>query len=119
MGLPKATKIQPNELECSNLFNKLLNDRPLKVNQIKITRPRSKTYKPTESDRPSAPTRVKATRGGRSFRLEQIPQGNNLESLDESEEAHDFIREGPTQANDAYTAPDMSVDAVVLRDDPP
>ena len=42
----------------------------------------SKINKPTYSDQPSAATRVKATRGGISFQLKQIPERNNLESLD-------------------------------------
>ena len=49
---------------------------------------------------------------------EQVPEGNNLESPDESKETCDFIRESQTQANDAFSAPDMSVDAIVPRDDP-
>ena len=41
---------------------------------------------------------------------------NGLESQDESGETCDIIRDGSIQANDAFIAPDMSVNAV--GDDP-
>ena len=45
-------------------------------------------------------------------------EGNNLESPDEIKETCDFILDGQTQVTDAYSAPDMSVNAVVLWNDP-
>ena len=37
-------------------------------------------------------------REGRSFRLKQVPEENNLESMDESEETCEFNLEGQNQA---------------------
>ena len=53
------------------------------------------------------------------LRLPEEADLSNLESPDESEETCDFICEVSTQATDASSAPDMSIDAVVLWDDPP
>ena len=61
----------------------------------------------------------KPSRTTSSEKVFQVSDRNKLKSQDDSEETRDFIREGQTQATNAYSAPDMSVDAVVLRDDPP
>ena len=50
--------------------------------------------------------------------LLRVPKGNNLDSLDESKESCNIICEVQNQANEATSAQDMSVDAVILCDDP-
>ena len=71
------------------------------------------------SDGHSSTTKVKATQGGRSCRIGQEPQGTSTDSPDDSEETCYIIREGLTQATEAISALDMSVDAVIIRYDPP
>ena len=61
----------------------------------------------------------KATQRGRSSRIRQDPEGTSTNSPDENEETCYLIREGLTQATEATSARDMSVDAVILCDDPP
>ena len=48
--------------------------------------------------------------------IEQVPNGTGLDLLGEHRETCDFTREGLTIA---ISAPDISVDAIVLHDDPP
>ena len=55
-------------------------------------------------------TKSKATRGGRSSRIGQEPQGNIIDSPDENEESCYNICEGSTQAVEATSALDMSVE---------
>ena len=61
----------------------------------------------------------KATQGGRSSRIGQDPEGTGTNSPDENRETCYLVREGSTQATEAPSARDMSVDAVILRDDLP
>ena len=75
--------------------------------------------KTTESDLHRAATKVKVTSGGSSFRLEQVPEGNGLDSPGECKETCDSIREGSTHATFVISAPDNSVNAIVLHDDSP
>ena len=71
------------------------------------------------SDGQSPTTKVKATQRGRSCRIGQEPEGTSTNSPDDNEETCYLIREGLTQATEAISALDMSVDAVIIRDDPP
>ena len=61
----------------------------------------------------------RATRGGRSCRIGQEPEGTSTNSPDDNEATCYFIREGLTQATEATSALDRSVDAVIICDDPP
>ena len=58
----------------------------------------------------------KATQGGRSSRIGQEPEGTSTNSPDENRETCYLVREGLIQATSAR---DMSVNAVILCDDPP
>ena len=63
-------------------------------------------------------TKSRATRGGKSSRIGQEPQGTGIDSRDENKETGNNICEGPTQAVEATSALDMIVGAVIIRDYP-
>ena len=71
------------------------------------------------SEGQSPTTDVRATHGGRSCRIGQEPPGTSTDSLNESEETCQIIREGSTQAIEATSALDISGYAVIIRDCPP
>ena len=58
-------------------------------------------------------TKSRATRGGKSSRIGQEPQGTGIDSRDENKETGNNICEGSTQS-----ALDMIVGAVIIRDYP-
>ena len=62
--------------------------------------------------------KLKATRGGRSIRIEPVPEGTGLDLPGENRETCDFTCEGLTHATVATSASDISVNAFVLRGDP-
>ena len=63
-------------------------------------------------------TKLKAKRGGRSIRIEPVPEGTVRDLPREHREFCDITRESLTHATVATSAPDISVDAFVLRGDP-
>ena len=62
--------------------------------------------------------KYKTTHGGRSIRVQPGPEGTGLTSPGEHRETCDITCEGLTHATVAFSAPDISDDAIVLRDDP-
>ena len=61
----------------------------------------------------------KATCRGRSSGIGQDSERTSTNSLDENRETCNLVRECSIQATEAPSARDMSVDAVIPRDDPP
>ena len=64
-------------------------------------------------------TKLKATPSRRSIRIKPVPEGTGLDLPGEDRETCDFNHEGLTNASVATSATDISVDAIVLREDPP
>ena len=77
---------------------------------------KAKLNKPAKSDQPNVnkKTKLKATHSGRSIRIEPVPEGTGLDSPGEYGETC----EGLTHATVAICEPDISIDAIILRDDP-
>ena len=70
------------------------------------------------NDKLELPTNSKATRGGRSSRTGQEPEGTSTHPAGNSKETCDIPHEGLTQAVEAISTLDMSVGAV-FSDYPP
>ena len=64
-------------------------------------------------------TRRRAARGGRSIRVETLPQSSIDDSPGVLRETWERTCEDLSHAMDAIRAPDTSIDARVPRDDPP
>ena len=67
----------------------------------------------------SKKTKTKAVRGGRSIRMETLPQSMVDDLPGEQEATSATYCEGWSHAADVLRTPDTSSDAIVLRDDPP